>query len=130
MVSRINVLVLCDMNEDDEQASPVTISLNAATYEMDLCKVHLEEVEELLEPFFSHGKRVGRGKRQPRKATVIAPSRPNASDVVAVSQVADVPSDKERRARIRSWAVEQGYEIGVRGRIAQDIVNLYDEAHA
>ncbi|MGW5074085.1 histone-like nucleoid-structuring protein Lsr2 [Rhodococcus sp. NPDC004095] len=37
---------------------------------------------------------------------------------------------KEELAQIRKWAAENGHEVSSRGRIAQEIQDAYDQAHA
>ncbi|UVJ38050.1 Lsr2 family protein [Arthrobacter sp. CJ23] len=38
-------------------------------------------------------------------------------------------SDKERLARIRAWAAENGHKVNARGRVAQTIIDSYEAAH-
>lgn len=115
MAQRVNVIVLCDLDEEPE-AIPTTITVDGDTVEIDLCADHRLQLESALQEFYDAGRRTGRR----RKATVVrANGRATSSE----------PADKEERTRIRSWAQGQGYEVGNRGRISAEIVAAYTAAH-
>lgn len=123
MAQRINVVVLCDI-DDVEGAGTTSFAFRGNSYEIDLCDVHLLELEQVLEPFVLSGRRIGRA---PRKTAV--PARPTPPPPVSNGHVV-AEDGKDMRTKVRQWAVDQGYDIGLRGRIPQDIYRLYQEAHA
>lgn len=123
MAQRVNVVVLCDIDEV-EGATGTSFAFRGNSYEIDLCDVHLREMEEALTPYTLSGRRIGRARR----TTVPAPTpAPAATRSNGHASGAD---GREVRDAVRQWALEQGYEIGMRGRISQDIYNAYNESHS
>jgi hypothetical protein len=74
-------------------------------YCIDLTEVNWKELLHLLEPYIARA-RVDRRRRR-----------------------TDTPQQAELRASIRSWAQEQGLDVGARGRIPFEVVEAYDKAH-
>lgn len=124
MAQRVSVLVLCDIDEV-ESAATIEFAFRGNTYEVDLCEPHQSEMEDALSRFVLSARRTGRARRSP------ASTRPRTASVPAVAQQPALggASDKDARTAIRQWAIDNGYEVGMRGRIAEDIVNAYNEAN-
>jgi hypothetical protein len=130
MAQRVSILVLCDIDEV-EGAESTEFAFRGNSYEIDLCSTHLREMEEALTPYTLSARRIGRARKaavSTRPARAAAPA-PRAASAVVDPNAPGVEG-KDARARVRQWAVEQGYEIGERGRIPKDIYNLYENAHA
>jgi hypothetical protein len=119
MSQRINVITLCDIDEDDSKSAVrTTISVDGATVEIDLCDEHRAEVDAMLEPLFAVGRRSGRRR-----------SRATTATAVTVPAQSSGPKGREERNAIRQWAQANGLKVGDRGRIAEEIVAAYKEAH-
>lgn len=100
--------------EDDLDGGPadhtLTFALDGKDYEIDLSDANAEKLREALRPFAEAG----------RKAT--RSSGPRNTRSRAVGSGPDT-------AKIRAWAMENGYEISDRGRIHQTVREAYYAAH-
>jgi hypothetical protein len=81
-------------------------SLEGAEFEIDLSKVHADELRAALDPYMRAGRKTG-GKRRSRAA---------ATDGVQISA-------------IRDWAKKQGLKVSDRGRVSTDVREAYAKAH-
>lgn len=90
-----------------------TFALNGVEYEIDLGPENLAKLEAALEPFIRAGRRVSAGapKRQGKRAE-------------------KKPSAGRDLAAIREWAKDNGYAVGDRGRIPQQVIAAFEAAHA
>lgn len=101
-------VILVDDIDGSEAAKTVQFAYSGKEYEIELSEENIARLEEALEPFISNGRRVtskrggGRGRRGG------APSR---------------------SAQIREWAREQGIPVPDRGRIPNDVMKQFEEAH-
>lgn len=110
MAQRVQVLLLCDMDEaETPAAATVTFALDGTGYEIDLCENHAAALRETLAGYVgaarrsgSRGGRSGGRRRQGRSG---------------------------RATEIREWARGQGIEVSERGRISADLQARYDAAH-
>lgn len=128
MVQRVQVTTLCDVDSDDEGAT-FSFALRGVSYEIDLCDRHLKELEGMLEPFIDSGRRIG-GRRQTTSRPSAPAARPAPPAPADGYGKASNDLDKDARTKVRAWAKENGFEVGDRGRISQDIYNAYQEAHS
>lgn len=91
---------------DDVQT--VQFGLFGRTFEIDLDSQHQGELEAALEPYLSVARKVaGRGTKP-----VVAAKSAKRTDL----------------AEVRAWAVEHGYSVAERGRVAQSILDAFDAA--
>ncbi|GAA4924184.1 Lsr2 family protein [Nesterenkonia rhizosphaerae] len=88
-------VVTLDDIDGTEGASTVTFGIDGRWFEIDLCPENAGALRDALKPYV-------------RKARATAP-----------------PKMKDQNTAIRRWAKDQGYAIGDRGRISQDIVKAY-----
>ena len=107
------VVQLIDDLDGGEADETVTFALDGVEYAIDLSKGNAERLRESLADFVGKARRAG-GRKQ-RKGT-------GKSTVKA--------SDKAEAQRIRDWARAQGHQISDRGRIPQNLVVQFQEAHA
>ena len=121
MAQRVQVLLVCDVHDDDATPGTETISfsLDGTSYEIDVCDDHGAELRDSVAPFIGAGRRVG-GSRQGRRSS--AASGRAAARPAAVS-------DRQRAGDIRAWARSQGLSVNERGRIPASIVEQYQSAH-
>jgi hypothetical protein len=116
MARRIITQLTDDLDGSDlpEGTRPTTFSVDGVNYSIDLSEANAEKLHEALKPFVDAGTRVGAPSAARRRAPGSGSSGPSASD---------------RLQAIRGWAQSNGYTVGDRGRIKQDIVDAYDDAH-
>jgi hypothetical protein len=119
MAQRVQVLLVCDVHDDDTTPGTETISfsLDGTSYEIDVCDDHAEELRDAVAPYVGAGRRVG-GARGGRRAAT--PSRGSGR--------ASGGSDRQRAGDIRAWARAQGLNVNERGRIPATIVAQYEAA--
>lgn len=109
-------ILVCDEEHDDdvEATERRTFTTQGYTWVLDLCPEHARLFDEQMSHFMSRAERDrNRGR-----------TRPSRQDVATLNHVAPTPN-----AVIRQWAKDQGYEIGDRGRISQDIKDDYAAEH-
>lgn len=120
MAQRVQVLLVCDVHDDDTTPGTETISfsLDGTSYEIDVCDDHAEELRDAVAPYVGAGRRIG-GARAGRRSST--PSRAAARPAAT--------SDRQRAGDIRAWAKSQGLNVNERGRIPAAIVSQYEAAH-
>ena len=92
---------------DDLDGTPATqiikFALDGNSYEVDLSDVNANELRSSLERFTANARRTG-GRKQ--SAVDLGPGGPSTKDV-------------------RAWALAQGIEVSLRGRVPESIVRQY-----
>jgi hypothetical protein len=88
----------------------VRFGLDGASYEIDLSEKNATKLREAFAPF------VGAARRSGGRASVARAPR--------------VVSADSKRPDLREWARANGYPVSDRGRIASNITDAYDKAHA
>jgi hypothetical protein len=113
MARRIITQLTDDLDGTDlpEGTRPTTFGLEGVNYSIDLSDANAEKLRAALAPYLEVATRVG--------APAAARRRTAASG----------PSATDRLQAIRGWAQSNGYTVGDRGRIKQEIVDAYDAAH-
>jgi hypothetical protein len=93
---------------DDIQGGPATetvqFSVNGTHYEIDLNETNARWFHDATKPYIA-------------AARVVKPGNKPAT------------RNRKRSQEIRTWAVEQGYDLPERGRTPDLIIRAYDEAH-
>lgn len=114
MAQKVRYLLICDLHEGEtEGVETLTFGLDGATYELDVCKKHAKEVRDSVGRYVGYARKArssgrGRGRARSRRTT----------GKVAGASTSD----------IRSWAMENGYDVGERGRIPTAVVDAYKAA--
>ena len=117
MAQKVQVLLTCDLDEDDVPAvETVTFAYDGTTYAFELCEAHLDEFANTMNGYIAAARRADGGARRTRSSAASSSSRPAASNRNEVGQ-------------IREWARENGYEVNSRGRIPSEIREAYEAAH-
>ena len=95
----------------------VAFAFAGSNYEIDLSKRNRTAFEKAVAPYVQAARKVrpARGRK-----TVAKRTRGTA---------ADATSSRERMQSVRQWAKQQGFEVADRGRVSQEILDLYDGAH-
>lgn len=107
MAQKVNVVVTDDF-DGTEGASTVRFGLDGVEYEVDLTPEHEEQLRGFLNAYVGVGRKVASGARSVRRVS----KRAAGGDTNA----------------IRTWARANGYEIGDRGRISQEVKDAYHAA--
>ncbi|MFI5610395.1 Lsr2 family protein [Amycolatopsis sp. NPDC051903] len=107
--------VLIEMLDDIDgslASQTVQFGMDGVAYEIDLSDGNAAALREELAGYIAAGRRVGG-----RKTRTVA-ERPAAATT----------ADRERSRAIRAWALENGYAVSDRGRLASEIVTAYEES--
>lgn len=113
MARKVEVTLIDDLDGGDADET-VSFGLDGTRYEIDLSAANAKKLRNSLAKFVDAARKEKGAARQPargaaRKAAA-APAGPNTSDV-------------------REWAKAQGYEVSERGRVANDLIVKFQEAH-
>jgi len=111
MARKVEVTLIDDLDGGDAEET-VSFGLDGTRYEIDLSAANAKKLRNGLAKFVDAARK-DKGARQPARGVarkVAAPAGPNTSDV-------------------REWAKAQGYEVSERGRVANDLIVKFQEAH-
>jgi hypothetical protein len=122
MAKRETVVFTCDLHQGDmtEGVETVTFGLDGASYEVDACKEHREELHDAFARYMGAARRAGSGSTggSGGRRTARTPSRSSSSG----------GSDREEVQRIREWAREHGHKVSERGRLSSSVLEAYRAA--
>jgi hypothetical protein len=107
---------LIDDRDGSAADETVRFGLDGVNYEIDLNDKHASEFRNLLLPYTSAARKVGRGG-VPQVRVANGGARPTRAT-----------ADRQRLSAIREWGKANGYTISDRGRIPQDVVDAFDAA--
>ncbi|HEU0102573.1 MAG TPA: Lsr2 family protein [Mycobacteriales bacterium] len=120
MAQKVEVLLVCDLHDDDvEGAETVTFGLDGSGYEIDVCAEHAAGLRDALAPYVGAGRRAGRS----------APAQRTGRSGARSSNGAGAGAAKERTQDIREWARAHGHQVNERGRLPGAVIAAYDQAH-
>jgi hypothetical protein len=111
MARKVEVTLIDDLDGGDADET-VSFGLDGTRYEIDLSAANAKKLRNSLAKFVDAARK-DKGARQPGRAVArkaAAPAGPNTSDV-------------------REWAKAQGFEVSERGRVANDLIVKFQEAH-
>lgn len=112
MARKVEVTLIDDLTGGDADET-VSFGLDGTRYEIDLSAANAKKLRDGLAKFADAARREKGAARQPVRAVprkAAAPAGPSTSDV-------------------REWAKAQGYEVSERGRVANDLIVKFQEAH-
>lgn len=89
----------------------VQFSVDGDDYEIDLSNRNVDAFREALSDYIAAARKIGVRARGARSSAV--KGRTRSDDL----------------ARVRVWAMANGYEVAARGRISQDVRDAYDAAN-
>ncbi|OUS97251.1 Lsr2 family protein [Rhodococcus sp. NCIMB 12038] len=96
-----------------DDGESIHYAVDGVEYEIDLKDEHAKEFRETLQYYIEHSTRVGgRKHRADRSANPTTAKR-----------------RRDETKKIRTWAIEQGYELSVRGRIPTEVEQAFRDAH-
>jgi len=113
-MARETVTRLVDDLDGGVAHETVRFGLDGHIYEIDLSSKNATKLRKELSVFVEHGSRVS------ARAPAARRGRGRAGGAVSQAQ---------ENSLIREWAQAEGYEVADRGRIRQDIVLAYRQAH-
>lgn len=122
MAQKVHVLLICDLHDeqDVEAAETAVFSVDGATYEIELCEDHGQQLRETVDPFVAAARRAGAGTR---------PSGGRAGRSTGRGPAAAAGAGGGAQAKVREWARAQGYTVSDRGRLSSDVTAAYEAAH-
>lgn len=113
MAQKLQVLLTCDLDDDDiEAVETVSFGYDGVNYAFELCGDHLEEFNNVMQGYIASARRAD-GQRRSGGGSGGSRSGANREDPGAV----------------REWARGAGYEVSDRGRIPAEVRDAYDAAH-
>jgi nucleoid-associated protein Lsr2 len=118
-------VVLIDHLDESEGAETITYAADGVSYEIDLSEENAKKFRSVLDPYITASRRVEAAPPEP-VSIARASSRRRSSGSSGGSGGA---RSRQDLAEIRKWAQEQGMDVAARGRIKQEIIDKYDEAH-
>jgi hypothetical protein len=111
MARKVEVTLIDDLDGGDADET-VVFGLDGTRYEIDLSSANAKKLRDSLAKFIDAARRDKAGRQPVRGAArkTAAAAGPNTSDV-------------------REWAKAQGYDVSERGRVANDLIVKFQEAH-
>jgi hypothetical protein len=109
MAQRVQVLLVCDLHDDDtEGTETIRFALDGVSYEIDVCERHGAQLRDSFATYVGAARRAGRsgtpGGRRRRVATGVDP------------------------AAVRAWAKSNGIKVSERGRVSADVIEQFTAA--
>ncbi|MFB6397450.1 Lsr2 family protein [Polymorphospora lycopeni] len=105
---------------DDLDGKPadrtVEFGIGGVKYTIDLSEANAGKLRTSLDPYIEAGRRLGRS----------GPASPTSRPA---SRSATAPNRRQENREIRDWAAQNGFEVSVRGRIPQEVLDAYRTAH-
>ena len=104
---------------DDIDGSPATATIEfgvgGKNYIIDLSEANAAAFNAALAPYVEHARRARRAPANKRKSR-------SSSEAARVK--------RQKNAKIRAWALENGVTVSKRGQLGQDTIAAYEAAHA
>lgn len=108
MAQRVQI-ILEDDYDGGTADETVTFALDGAEYEIDLSGENASKLRDELAPWIGHARKTG-GRR--KRGGPAKPATPSST------------------SEIRAWALANGRDVSSRGRVAADVREAYEQAHA
>jgi hypothetical protein len=104
MAQRIEVQYIDDIDGTPADTT-VKFGVDGTSYEIDLSAAHAQELRDAMRPFVETARRAtGAGRQAGRAARAVNP------------------------AQVREWARRQGIRVSARGRLPEDLVDMFRAA--
>lgn len=110
--------MVCDLHQGSEheaEAGTIEFTYKGTDYKIDLCVPGDERMDRAMAPFIEAAQVVTRSRTRTRQRNRAA-SNGNGSG-------------KTENDQIREWARKEGWDVSDRGRIANEIIAAYKDAH-
>ena len=113
MAQKVQITLLCDLDDGNVEADEtLQFGLGGASYEVDVCGKHAQQVRDGLQPFVVHGRKTS-----------------SASSSSSRRRSGRAAAGRDQTAGVRAWAKDKGIHVNDRGRIPASVVNEYEAAH-
>jgi hypothetical protein len=113
MAQKVQITLLCDLDDGNVEADEtLQFGLGGASYEVDVCGKHAQQVRDGLQPFVVHGRKTS-----------------SASSSNSRRRSGRAAAGRDQTAGVRAWAKGQGIQVNDRGRIPASVVKEYEAAH-
>lgn len=109
------IVSLVDDIDGNEAVGTVTFAVDGTNYEIDLNQKNLDKFRKAIQPYVDHARTV---KPAP------APGRTRNTRRAARSTDGPTPQ------QVREWATANDITVSARGRVAQSVIDAYNQAHA
>jgi nucleoid-associated protein Lsr2 len=109
-MATVTITQVVDDIDGTGDASTIRFSIGRSGYEIDLSEENTEKLYAALSPF------IAKARKAPAAATAAGGKRATAH--------------RGNQTAIREWARENGYEVSDRGRISNELNELYQAAHS
>lgn len=111
------IIEYVDDIDGSEAVGTTSFGLDGRTYEIDLSETHREQLEKILQPYLTAGRRVGPLRRKPEL-------RPGQ-----LQRPGTVLNHRVYLAQVRAWARGLGHPINDKGRIPEAVLQAYEAHH-
>lgn len=118
MARKVVVTIVDDVDPEAVADETVVFSLDGTDYEIDLSADNAARLRDDLAVWVAHARRTSGRTTAPKAKSKTA------------SAAVRTRVDPQQTAAIRDWARRNGHQVSARGRIAADVVELYNTAHA
>ncbi len=121
------IIIQCDLCDEEEGGvkQPATaealIVMNGRKARLDVCEEHSDEIVEIMNLEYVEPKKSASVKKAAPKVETPKFAEPKKKATPSI--------DPEQAKHIREWAEQNGFKVSDRGRIPQDVLAAYDEAH-
>jgi Lsr2 len=110
MAQKVQITLLCDLDDGNVEADETLhFGLGDASYEVDVCGKHAQQVRDGLQAFVAHARRTSSASSRRRSGRTAA--------------------GRDQTVGIRAWAKDHGIQVNDRGRIPASVVKEYEAAH-
>lgn len=113
MVQRVHVTLVDDLT-GEPASETVQFGLDGVEYEIDLSGDHAAALRDALKEYVHGGRRIPRQRNSNKPAT---------------KRITDIPFHRSQYPAIRDWARQHGFSVTDRGRIPNEVMQSYREAH-
>jgi hypothetical protein len=115
-------VVFTDDLDGSPNAKTIPYRFDGVDYEIDLSEKNEKEFRDVLDKYIT-------ASRRPEKTSPSESISSRASTRRRSSSSRSSGAGREDLAEIRKWAQDEGLDVAARGRIKQEIIDKYDEAH-
>ena len=106
MAKKVTVTLIDDVDDSRSADETVEFAIDGVTYEIDLSRTNAQRLRSQLSTWVEH-----------------------ARQVAGEPKVTTIQHDPGTAAAMRDWARRHGIGVSSRGRVASEIVDLYNAAH-
>jgi hypothetical protein len=127
------VILVDDVDGESPADETMPFVFDGQAYSLDLCADNAKAFREAVEPFLSVATRLGKHKIDPTPGSRRSAS-PSAGTDGKQWYRSDAYGDGERerkkkryRNQVRQWAKTNGYDVGDRGVLPEEVYDAYEE---